>query len=177
VLTKSRGWPWLWLYETNKLPTSPPDWRRLRGLLPIRHPRMHSKEAPKDVPVIQATSRITMLEGAHPYRSRLRSMMKTFLEQSIAVGEQQKQKQPKKSMEKVSKRCSFESDPDSDAEDDARLLALDLDSPATSTAISCAEMIAAVKKTKPVEVEKKSTCTCTCIDASQICRGSFEIPG
>jgi hypothetical protein len=62
-------------------------------------------------------------------------------------------------MKKVPKMCTFESFLDSEAEDDARILALDLESPRTSSAVSCADLIAVVKKTKSVEVRKKITLT------------------
>jgi hypothetical protein len=85
-----------------------------------------------------------------------RSMLKAFLAKAAASGEQQAKKKPKKSVER---QCTFdEEELDSEAEDDARVSALDLSSPGTSSAYSCADLIAAVKKSKS-GVEKKSTLT------------------
>ena len=74
------------------------------------------------------------------------------------------EQQTKKSKTKkaVKKAISFDEeeqvDLDSEAEDDARVAAIDLSSPGTSSAYSCADLIAAVKKSKS-GVEKKSTLT------------------
>ena len=42
----------------------------------------------------------------------------------------------------------------------------------TTLTVSCVDLIAVVKKTKPIEVEKKSTLT-----PRKFAEGSFEIPG
>ena len=63
--------------------------------------------------------------------------------------------------------CSLEDalDTCTEAEDEALILAHDFDSPGTSSAVSCADLIAAVKKSKPVEVRGKSLTPCKFAEA------------
>jgi hypothetical protein len=83
-------------------------------------------------------------------------MKKYRLEHSSMESGEPQRKQTKKSLEKFQTRNKFESLLDEE-EDDARLMALDLESLGTSSAVSCADLIAVVKKTKAVEARKKNT--------------------
>jgi hypothetical protein len=118
-------------------------------------------EALRGIPVTRAFSRMTILDRARPSNLRGPQLVKKFrIEQSLESGEMQR-KQKKKSLEKAptcKARNKFESLLDEE-EDDARLIALDLDSPGTSSAVSCADLITAVKKAKAAEARKQNTMT------------------
>ena len=78
----------------------------------------------------------------HITRSTLKALM-------AAAGDEQQTKKPK-TKKAVKKAISFDEEEqvelDSDAEDDARVAAIDFSSPGTSSAYSCADLIAVVKK-------------------------------
>jgi hypothetical protein len=88
----------------------------------------------------------------HITRSALKALM-------AAAGDEQQTKKSK-TKKAVKKAISFDEEEqvvlDSEAEDDARLAALDFSSPGTSSAYSCADLIAAVKKQESVATKKSS---------------------